>query len=223
MTDEVRPPTTRQRSTRKDQTAETRRRLLSAARSEIVEHGLAEARIDRIVDSVGLTRGAFYGHFDSLVEVSIELLEIEQEREQPEFEQFVEDVSDQHTLLEALAARRSRRDGGYPLSNRFIAELLLAAARDADLRQRMADLYRARRHAMASVIESLAAAIGVELTDTPDRLAHIVMALEIGLAVPTSILGDDDDVPRFVDEIMPTFFLGGAIKPTTERRPGRES
>src|ERR1019366_2209767 len=41
----------------------TRQRILEAAVAQFAEEGFAKASIDRIVDAVGLTKGAVYHHF----------------------------------------------------------------------------------------------------------------------------------------------------------------
>ena len=54
-----------QRRTHAEMTAETRTKLLSAARRAFAEHGYAETSMDRLCDDAGLTRGALYHQFGS--------------------------------------------------------------------------------------------------------------------------------------------------------------
>ncbi|MEV7625883.1 helix-turn-helix domain-containing protein [Actinoplanes sp. NPDC089786] len=51
------------RLSRAEQQVRTRAAVLAAARAEFSEHGYAEARVDRIAESAGLTRGAIYANF----------------------------------------------------------------------------------------------------------------------------------------------------------------
>ncbi|WP_159945686.1 MULTISPECIES: TetR/AcrR family transcriptional regulator [unclassified Nocardiopsis] len=51
------------RLTRAQRQARTRARVLAAAGEEFAEHGFREAKVDRIAERVGLTRGAVYSNF----------------------------------------------------------------------------------------------------------------------------------------------------------------
>ncbi len=51
------------RRTRPEMIAETRAKLIAAARTAFAEHGYAEASMDELTAAVGLTRGALYHHF----------------------------------------------------------------------------------------------------------------------------------------------------------------
>lgn len=51
------------RRSRPEMIAETRAKLVAAARTAFAEHGYAEASMDDLTAAVGLTRGALYHHF----------------------------------------------------------------------------------------------------------------------------------------------------------------
>lgn len=53
---------------------EARTRLLQAARSEFVEHGLDGAKVEQIARRAGLSKGAFYLHFPSKADAFNELI-----------------------------------------------------------------------------------------------------------------------------------------------------
>jgi AcrR family transcriptional regulator len=203
------------RQTRREQRDATRRRLLDAAAKEFVRHGFANAQIERIVESVGMTRGAFYGHFRSLADIALELLEDDLERNEANLARLVADVESGGDLFELLERRATVDRPRAALGVVFIGDLLLTAGRDHAMRDRMADLYHRRIATLSHVIESVAAHHRVDLTDSPGRLAHILMALELGLALPASILDADQDadVPRYVDAVLTSFFLRAATKP----------
>ncbi len=60
----------------KQQRAErSRRAILDAAAGEFDQHGYEGARLDRIVEQSGLTKGAMYFHFSSKRELAVALIE----------------------------------------------------------------------------------------------------------------------------------------------------
>lgn len=63
-----------QRTSRKQSQAQTRERLLRAARAEFARRGVAAASIDRISESAGFSRGAFYANYADKHDVLLELL-----------------------------------------------------------------------------------------------------------------------------------------------------
>lgn len=71
----------RSRITRKESQAHTRERLLSAARAEFAHRGIAAASIDRISESAGFSRGAFYANYAGKLDLLLELLVQHQTRE----------------------------------------------------------------------------------------------------------------------------------------------
>ena len=57
--------------------ARSRARILEAARARFRRHGFAGASIDQVMGDAGLTRGAFYAHFESKDDLVREVLAIE--------------------------------------------------------------------------------------------------------------------------------------------------
>ena len=64
----------------KEQTAQNRRRILSAAARLFRENGIASSGIDTIARRAGLTHGAFYSQFDSKERVTAEAIRLGLER-----------------------------------------------------------------------------------------------------------------------------------------------
>ncbi|MEZ5143496.1 MAG: TetR/AcrR family transcriptional regulator [Acidimicrobiales bacterium] len=60
--------------------AETRARLLDAAKAVFEETGFLEARISDIAERAGLSHGAFYHYFDSKEQVFREVADLQEER-----------------------------------------------------------------------------------------------------------------------------------------------
>lgn len=195
------------------QNAETHRRLLDAALEEFEEHGFLRARVDRIARRAELSRGAFYGHFSSLSSVAVELLEMASERERAELDAVQLSTLRLDDFLAGLALREEERSQAPPaLGLTFIAELLLVSARDAATSERMVGIF-SKRHAMfTELIAQLARTESIELADTPERIAHYLLATELGFSLTRRGLPADDSIPRFVEEILPGPFMFGVVK-----------
>lgn len=54
---------------------DTRDRILAAAESLITQHGFAATSVDRIIEEVGITKGAYFYHFGSKAEMGQALVE----------------------------------------------------------------------------------------------------------------------------------------------------
>lgn len=55
--------------------AETRQRILDTAQSLILEHGYSGVSVDRIINGLGLTKGAFFHHFRSKKDLAHDLIQ----------------------------------------------------------------------------------------------------------------------------------------------------
>ena len=64
-----------QRSRRREQREQTRREILAAADRFLREHPFRELSVDVVMAQTGLTRTAFYRHFEDVTELVLKLLE----------------------------------------------------------------------------------------------------------------------------------------------------
>lgn len=60
--------------------AETRQRILDAAEAMILDRGYAGTSLDQLIRSLGLTKGAFFHHFDSKSDLARDLIQRFSER-----------------------------------------------------------------------------------------------------------------------------------------------
>jgi len=95
------------RPSRKETQAQTRERLRDAARAEFARRGVAAASIDRISESAGFSRGAFYANYAGKHDVLLELL-AQYQRQEIDAWQALLDASG--PLDEVLPALRDRFD-----------------------------------------------------------------------------------------------------------------
>lgn len=83
----------------------TRERLLESAESLFVEHGYQQVSIDRIVQLAGVTKGAFYHHFEDKLGAFRAVFErIDQEMS----ERVIEAANGGNTIMEMLRAGMRR-------------------------------------------------------------------------------------------------------------------
>jgi AcrR family transcriptional regulator len=194
----------RRRRTRAEQQAETRRRLLDAAGVVFRERGLHGASIEAITEQAGFTRGAFYSNFASKEELFIELMH---DRVYSSFQRLFERPPDQSLTsvgrlrdnARKVAARYEGSEGRWLFE--LWLELLAHAARDADFAGLAATFWTGNRRLIAELAEREAAAAGIDLPLSSDRLATAQIALDIGLAVQHLV--DPDAVPL---EIYPELY-----------------
>lgn len=141
------------RTSRKDSQAQTRARLLRAARSEFARRGIAAASIDRISESAGFSRGAFYANYAGKHDLLLELLAQHQTGEIAAWQALLDAPGRLEDVLPLLQARfdafaRNAED------SLFATELQIEALRNADF----ADRYREFAQEIEARTQSLAAA-----------------------------------------------------------------
>ena len=107
----------------------TRERLRRAARGEFAARGVGAASVDRIAESAGYSRGAFYSNYLSKRELLVEIVAEDHEREIALWQDIIDQPGDLDEGLALIAERFDQYAGrreGWMLS----AELQLEAERD---------------------------------------------------------------------------------------------
>lgn len=129
------------RTSRKQSQAETRERLLRAARGEFARRGIAAASIDRISESAGFSRGAFYANYAGKHEVLLELLQRHQTAEIEAWQALLDTPGSLEAVLPAL---RERFDAFAASADDFLfaTELQIEALRNPALGERYREFAR---------------------------------------------------------------------------------
>ena len=127
---------TRPGSVRARNQAETRQRLVDAARDVLAAEGYAGASIDRIAATAGYTKGAFYANFANKEAVFVELFEQHKQREQQAFRAFLASDADVLSVLDAIGhdLQAARANADWP---RLGVELRRQAERSETLAVQM--------------------------------------------------------------------------------------
>jgi len=158
------------RRTQAERRADTRARLLAAARRAFAERGYEGASVDYVGDLAGCTKGAVYDHFESKHGLFLALL-------------------DQHFAHRLEQAERvgGRPSASMPFDREFslvFLEFVLAAARDEQLRSMLAER-----------LKRLRSATGKRLGDR--RLAAVAGALANGASIEALIFGEKEGSATF--------------------------
>lgn len=184
------------RLTRTESKAQTRQRLGQAARREFARYGVAAASIDRISESAGFSRGAFYSNFADKHEMLLELLTQHQAAEIEAWQQLLDADGPISEVLPALSDRFDAfaRDGDDFL---FSAELQIEALRNPSVAIRyreFADEIAARTHKLA---ESFITRAGIRFVSAEllavvlQSLAHqLITEARLELGKPTTSPGE---------------------------------
>jgi AcrR family transcriptional regulator len=105
------------RLSREESQAETRARLIAAARKHFLRDGYSNASLDRIAEEAGFSKGAVYSNFASKGEVFLAVLEAHSQASVPPLLSAIEESSRLADAIDAIAswADRSSREGNWPM------------------------------------------------------------------------------------------------------------
>jgi AcrR family transcriptional regulator len=177
-----------------------REAIIDAAARVFTERGYRGATVDAILDEAGLSKGAFYWHFESKDELMLAVLAERVERPVKELIELIRAAPPDENVSQVA----TRRFAEYLDSGRDAIllehEYEALAARDPRLRRRYARQRKQLRLALADALAARARQLGAPPLDTPaEEVATAFLALIRGLArerlvdpsgVPSHILGN---------------------------------
>lgn len=170
------------RRSREEQQAQTRERLLEAARHAFAQAGYGGASIDRIVAEAGFTKGAFYSNFETKEAIFLELLSRHMASEAEQLERLVQGqkpvariLADLDLWLEDL-----NQDADWSLLS---MELQLQARRSPSVATTYNRLVRQHRERLGRLVAQLFALSGRALPAPAPQIAAALIALAHGLAL----------------------------------------
>ncbi len=157
MTNAAKPVTRRR--------AQTRQRLLEAAREVFAREGFGRSTVEQVCEAAGFTRGAFYSNFTSLDELFLEMWA----QESAALLSRLDGVSaDDPPKVEDVRSGVERVLEALPIDTEWFqitAEFTAHAVRTPGLAQVMAQREEAIQQALFPVIDRLMAQIGRRVTD----------------------------------------------------------
>jgi AcrR family transcriptional regulator len=196
--------------------AQTRQRLLDAAREVFAREGFGRSTVEQVCEAAGFTRGAFYSNFTSLDELFLEMWA----QESAALLTRLDDVAaDDTTKVTDLRSAVERVLEALPVDTdwfQITAEFTAHAVRTPGLAQVMAQREEAIQEALFPVIDRLLAQIGRTVTDRVALGRSLVAAYDgtlTQLAVaPTSREARSHRVDLF------TLLVESYSEPATRRR-----
>jgi AcrR family transcriptional regulator len=186
-----------QRMTREQSRANTRERLLAAARSVFARRGFHGSSVEEIASEAGFTTGALYSNFEGKEDLFLVLME-------REINEHTREIKEAVGTFASVAERAAGGARQWMTMIEREPELLLLfmefwayGVRDADVRPKVAARFAQTRDALTRMIAQGASELGLELVLPADQLAIAIDALGDGIA--RQKLADPDAVP---DELM---------------------
>jgi AcrR family transcriptional regulator len=199
------------RMTREQSRANTRERLLAAARSVFARSGFHGASVEEIASEAGFSTGALYSNFEGKEDLFLVLMEIE----------IAEHA---RVLSEAVRARASvaeRAAGGArqwmttierePELLLLLMEFWAYGVRDPQVRGKVAERFAQMRRTLTELIVDGVRDFDLELTVPAEHLAIAIDALADGIA--RQKLADPEAIPDDLMGRILGLLLAGATRP----------
>lgn len=175
--------------------AQTRDRLITAARVVFAERGIPGASVEEICEVAGFTRGAFYSNFADRSALVLAMIQLRVQKQYAAAERAVTTMKAAGELtpeeLLAIALTTFEQFGGEEPRETVLAdrELLLQAARDASLRGPYLQFMNDCLDQIAGLVQDAIAHAGLELTVPVEHAVRVLAATHDHLQV-LDLLGD---------------------------------
>jgi len=182
----------RQRLTREEGRAQTRERLLEAARHMFAQGGYGGASVDTISAEAGYSKGAFYGNFESKEAIFLALLERHMAAEAEQLTRLVSAGRTAGDVLDSLDVwlDQMNADADWAM---LAMELQLQARRSPTFAQQYDALYARHRERLGDLIARLFTLSGKKPPAAPVDLAAAMMALGHGLVLQRTSYSEGAD------------------------------
>jgi AcrR family transcriptional regulator len=208
-----------ERMTREQSRANTRERLLLAARSVFARSGFHGASVEEIASEAGFSTGALYSNFSGKEDLFLVLME-------REIDEYSREIAD---AVRARSSIAERATGGArqwmtmierePDVLLLFMEFWAYGVRDARVRPKVAARFAQVRQLLTALIVDGVREFDLELDIPAEQLAVAIDALADGIA--RQKLADPDAVP---DELMGrvlSLLLAGAARPAGTGAPAQ--
>lgn len=172
---------TRKRLTREESQAQTRERIIEAARAVVARAGFAGASVRDIAEEAGYSQGALYSNFSGKEPIMLELLR-QHMREEAEQLRAILASGDGASPLERLGAWATTLNADVDWSM-LALELQLLAHRSATFAAEYDGVHEAHAEELGRIVEGFYRSLGREPQLPPRELAAGYMALAHGLAL----------------------------------------
>jgi len=207
--------------TREQSRANTRERLLVAAREVFARAGFHGASVEEIASEAGFSTGALYSNFDGKEDLFLVLM-------QREIEEHASEIA---AAVRARSSMAERAAGGArqwmtmierePDALLLFMEFWAYGVRDAQVRPKVAARFAQMRAVLTQLIAEGARELDLELTIPAEQLAVVIDALADGIA--RQKLADPQAVPDELMGVALSLLLKSVTRPAagTDTRSGR--
>ncbi len=192
------------RRSRDEQRARTRADLLEAAAEVFARHGYHGTSVDMVAEAAGYTKGAVYSNFSSKEDLFLALLEARIE-ESLNSMQDVMATSAPEDRPEAFGRRRGEISQWEPQWFLLEAEFELYAARNPEVRGRVAERQRKTRAVIEEALRQHIEELGLKPAYPVEQLAKLIVAAGDGMslmALNNPDTTDTGDLMRILLEVL---------------------
>jgi AcrR family transcriptional regulator len=207
------------RLSRAEQQALTRQRVLGAADAVFAEHGFHAARLEKIAERAGYTRGAVYSNFKDKNDLALAIIEQRIRSVTTLLEESVGSSGDPVSAAEFAGDRVAELFGGERSWAPLFLEFATHAARHPELGARLTYAYRGLVGSIARVLEAFAGRTGLELPASAERLALTLVAATDGVALERLIDPERADA-RLFGELL-GWIVAGLAASQSHQAPAR--
>jgi AcrR family transcriptional regulator len=185
------------RMTREESRANTRDRLLGAARRVFAASGFHGASVEEIASEAGFSTGALYSNFDGKEDLFLVLMEREIDKHAQEIAAAVREQASIAERATGGARQWMSMIDREPELLLLFMEFWAYGVRDPDVRPKVAERFAQMRHTLTGLIADGVRDFDLELALPAEQLAVAIDALADGIA--RQKLADPEAVP---DELM---------------------
>jgi AcrR family transcriptional regulator len=205
------------RMTREQSRANTRDRLLAAARSVFARSGFHGASVDEIAAEAGFSTGALYSNFDGKEDLFLVLMEREIDEHAREIAEAVREWASIAERATGGARQWMTMIDREPELLLLFMEFWAYGVRDPQVRPKVAERFAQMRQVLTQLIADGVREFDLELALPAEQLAVAIDALADGIA--RQKLADPEAVP---DELMGrvlSLLFSAATRPAPPGRP----
>jgi AcrR family transcriptional regulator len=172
-----------------DRADRSRRAILDAAAPVFTEQGYAGASLNAIIRASGLTKGGFYFHFASKLDLALALIDDANERwrRRVAAEASGPRAVDRFYAVPRVLVRMTAEGDGPASLRKLIDELAL----DPELRDRVCGSIREWIESVAEQVREVQAEGGIREDVDPQVLAEVAVGGFVGMQTISEQLGDD--------------------------------
>ncbi len=192
--------------------AETRVRILDAARSKFAAHGYESASNRALADEAGLTTGAIYHYFDSKLDIYTAVYADAREVAYTRFEKAIVGHETFAAQLAATLEAAHELNLEDPTLAQFLGSSRVDASRDQDLAEAVRAIEKARRITFFEDMVDLGIETG-EIAE-PDRPLVLSLVRTILVGLTDAVSGDPTRHRQAVDAIN-RLLTGDLITPAS--------